>query len=283
MMIDKETIEGQLIPFYSNGTSILYNDDCIKVMKELVNNNVKVDKVITSPPYNIIRPNATDRGYDVYKDGMSNDDYISWVLSVFAYYDKLLNKNGCILWNMSYGCENTTLMNLCVAEIIKNTNFTLADILVWKKKSATPNNVSSNKMTRICEFVYVFCRDDEFKSFTTNKRIVGFRKNTHQAIYENRFNFFEAKNNDGSNNLNKATFSSDFVNELIDRYVLKDDIVLDNFSGTGTTMISCERNNIKGIYVELSTEQCEFSINRLENVIQYSIFDFKDGLLENDK
>lgn len=259
--------------FYITKNSQLYNGDCIEIMRELIDKKIKIDKVITSPPYNIIRPNSTDRGYDLYKDGMSNDEYINWIIEVFNCYTELLNENGCILWNMSYGTENTTAMNLCVSEILKKTEFTLADILIWKKKSATPNNVSKNKMTRICEFVYVFCRKNEFNTFTSNKKIIGYREDTNQAIYENVFNFFEAQNNDKSTELNKATFSSEFVNELIDRYVLTTDVVLDNFSGTGTTMFACESRNRKGIYIELSEKQCKYSVNRLKKGIQLNLFD----------
>lgn len=254
--------------FYETEKTTLYNGDCVKVMQEMLSvmGGGIVNKVITSPPYNIIRPNSTDRGYDEYKDGMTNEQYIAWVLEIFSLYDKLLAKNGCILWNQSYGTENTEAMNLTIAEIIKNTAFTLADIIVWKKQMATPNNVSANKMTRICEFVYVFCRREEFDTFTANKRIVGYRDDTNQAIYENLFNFFEAENNDASTDLNKATFSSEFVNNLIDRYVLADDLVLDNFNGTGTTTSACLSRGIKSIGIELSKAQCEYAKNRICNV-----------------
>lgn len=43
----------------------LINGDTLTEMQNL---GIKVDKIITSPPYNIIRPNSTDRGYDLYKD-----------------------------------------------------------------------------------------------------------------------------------------------------------------------------------------------------------------------
>ena len=174
---------------------------------------------------------------------------------------------------MSYGTENTTCMSLLIAEIIQQTSFTLADIIVWKKQTATPNNVSSNKCTRICEFVYVFCREDEFQTFTANKKIIGYREDTNQAIYENVFNFMAAQNNDKSTELNKATFSTDFVDELICRYVLPNDVVLDNFSGTGTTMVAAERRNRKGYYIELSKAQCDYSVNRIKCGIQTYLFE----------
>ena len=89
--------------YYSSEISTLYNGDCVEVLNYLNSHSVKVDKVITSHPYNIIRPNSTDRGYDLYKDGMSNEDYIEWILRIFSLYDTIINPNGCILWNMSYG------------------------------------------------------------------------------------------------------------------------------------------------------------------------------------
>lgn len=256
-MIDKK---------YNNDLIELYNGDCLEIMPHL-----KVDKIITSPPYNIIRPNSTDRGYDVYKDGMTNEEYIDWTIKIFKEYDHILSKNGAIVYNMSYGTENTEVMSLTVAEILKQTNFTLADIIVWKKKSATPNNVSSNKMTRIVEFVYVFCRRNEFQTFTANKKVLGERKDTGQKIYENVFNFFKAKNNDASQELNKATFSKEFVQEVIDRYVLKTDIVLDNFCGTGTTLMACAENGIKSIGIELSETQCEYTIKRIKKGIRIKL------------
>lgn len=260
-------------PIHKTELSTLYNGDCVDIMIELIAEGTKVDKVITSPPYNTMRNGQCDVGYDVYQDSINNQAYINWIVEIFETYDKLVNPNGCIMWNMSYGTENTTCMNLTIAEILKRTKWTLADIIVWKKPTATPNNVSSNKMTRICEFVYVFCRQSEFYTFTSNKKKISESENTHQAIYENVYNFISAPNNDDSTDLNKATFSTGFVDALIDRYVTPTDIVLDNFSGTGTTMVACECRNRKGIYIELSTAQCEYTIKRLSTGVQLNLFD----------
>ena len=265
-------------PYYKTELSELYCGDCVETMKDLISRGIKVDKVITSPPYNIavrqmMKTKKILDAYDSYQDKRSNDEYINWCVEIFGIYSKIVSPNGCILWNMSYGSENTVCMNLCIAEILKKTEWTLADILIWKKQTAVPNNVSPNKMTRICEFVYVFCRRSEFATFTTNKKVVGQIKETGQKIYENVFNFFETKNNDASTDLNKATFSTAFVNNLIDRYVLPTDVVLDNFSGTGTTMCACEQRNRKGYYIELSEAQCEYAKSRIKGGVQSTLWD----------
>ena len=90
-------------------------------------------------------------------------------------------------------------------------------------------------------------------------------------MYENIFNFISAKNNDSSQDLNKATYSSDLVNQIISRYFTAGQTVLDNFSGTGTTMYACIQNGIKSIGIELSKAQCEYTVKRL-NTIQQKLF-----------
>lgn len=240
----------------------IYNEDCLFTMKRL---NSKVNAVITSPPYNIIRPNSVDRGYDIYKDNKTNNEYIEWTLDIFNNYDLILEKNGVVLYNMSYGTENTILMSLVIADIIRKSNFTLADIIVWKKQSATPNNVSHNKMTRIVEYIYVFCRKDEFYTFNCNKKKLKERE-TGQAIYENVFNFITAKNNDSSNDLNKATYSTELVRKLLLLYTKENDLIYDSFMGTGTTANACiiEKRNYLGS--EISKEQCNYAENRIEKL-----------------
>ena len=153
-------------------------------------------------------------------------------------------------------------MSLVIADIIRKSDFTLADIIVWKKQTATPNNVSHNKMTRIVEYIYVFCRKDEFYTFNCNKKKLK-ERDTGQAIYENIFNFITAKNNDGSTDLNKATFSTELVRKLLLLYTKENDLVYDSFMGTGTTAKACIIEKRSYLGSELSKEQCDYANKRL--------------------
>lgn len=255
----------------------IYNMDCLDGMKLMQEQGIKVDCILTSPPYNTARNSQNlqnhEGRYDIYTELHNNQEYIDWTLAVFDMYDQVLNKNGKILYNMSYGTENTSLMSLTVAEIIKNTNFTLADIIVWEKNSALPNNVSPNKLTRICEFVYVFCRKSEFNTFICNKKQSSTR-DSGQVMYENIPNKIFARNNDESCPYNKATFSTELCMKLMKIYCKEDEIVLDTFMGSGTTALSCVKTNRTYIGFELSANQCEWAKNRIEKETnQISIFD----------
>lgn len=251
--------------------NIIYNKDCLKTMEEDIEGN-SIDLILTSPPYNTSRLNSKDKydtRYDVYIEGKSHKDFKDWTLSLFSFFDKVLKENSIVLYNCSYSSESPNVFFQLISSITNETNFVIADMIIWKKKSALPNNVSPNKLTRIIEPVFVFCRENEIKTFKANKKVVS-RSRTGQAFYENIFNFIEAKNNDGVCKLNSATFSSELVMKLLPIYVPKDKdiIVYDPFMGTGTTAIGCMKYGVSYIGSEISTEQCLFAKRRIKNLLK---------------
>jgi DNA modification methylase len=244
----------------------IYNEDCFNTMEKMPNKFVHC--ILTSPPYNTggrieywshkkvngKRAYTKQKRYDEYVDNKTTKEYIDWSINLFDCYEKILKKNGCILYNLSYGNENPSVLWLLLAEIINNTDFIIADCIIWKKKTALPNSASKNKLTRICEFVFVIVRKADFMEFNSNKKLIKTTENG-QKYYEVFHNIIEAKNNDGSNKLNKATFSTDLVRKLLNIYVTKNSIVYDSFMGTGTTALGCIEQNINFIGSELSKDQ----------------------------
>jgi DNA modification methylase len=238
----------------------MYCESNLETMVKMDNNFI--DCVLTSPPYNIFNTKAKDRGYDYYEDNKTDIEYINWTLEIFNEFDRVLKKDGVIIYNMGYGTENPNLMSLTVSNIIEKTNFSLADIIVWKKSTAMPNSPSKNRLTRICEFVYIFCRKDELYTFNANKKVIS--ENNNAKFYESINNYIDAPNNDESNDLNKATFSTKFCRKLLNIYAKENSIVYDPFMGTGTTAKACVIDNHKFIGSELSQSQVDYANKRLE-------------------
>lgn len=252
---------------------VIYNEDCLETMKHIDRVNV----ILTSPPYNTGKNsnsknarNNHDARYDIHIDNKTQQEYCDWCVKVFTSFDNILKKDGVVLWNISYGVNSTSCKNaignmwLSIADIIKNTSFTVADRIIWKKKSALPNNSSRNKLTRIVEDIFVFCRKDEFNTFQCNKQVKSI-SHTGQKFYENIFNYVEAKNNDGACLLNKATFSTELVLKLLEIYVPQDisQTVYDPFAGTCTTAVACKKYGVNCICSELSENQCEYGRKRI--------------------
>jgi site-specific DNA-methyltransferase (adenine-specific)/modification methylase len=254
----------------------IYNENCEATLQRMIEDGQKVDLILTSPPYNNSRIRKTERcrdrhisRYDIHLDNMENSEYTDWIVKLFNLFDQVLEKNGVVLWEVSYGndgdANNLTanLMWLTVAAIIERTGFSVADRIVWKKQSALPNNTSPNKLTRIVEDVFIFCRDDEIKTFHCNK-IVTKTSSRGQKYYSPIYNFIEAPNNDGPCNLNKATYSSELCRKLLDMYAPAGGIVYDPFMGTGTTAVACVQRELLYIGSELSGRQALYATNRID-------------------
>lgn len=250
------------------------NENCFTTLKNMADANYTVDIILTSPPYATSRSKVKtekamdtyNRRYDICLDDMTSEEYREWTVDLFNNFDKVLSKNGVVLYNVSYGSENPSALWLSLLSIIEKTNFMIADTIIWKKRSALPNNVG-NKLTRITEFVFVICRKDEYKTFNINKKVKSVRQDTGQKYYENMYNFIEAPNNDGTCKLNKATYSSELCLQLLEMYAKKNYKIYDPFMGTGTTAIACEKwgnNETVCIGSELSEAQVQYSKERME-------------------
>ena len=88
--------------------------DCFDFMNRMINKDFKVDLILTSPPYNTGRPSTSERSrenhegrYDIHLDNMSAKDYRKWWVDLFNKFDKILSKDGVILWQVSYGNDAT--------------------------------------------------------------------------------------------------------------------------------------------------------------------------------
>ena len=254
----------------------IYNESCLDTMKKMQEGQVNV--ILTSPFYNTnkkagkkrtLKNTSVKEGqlnyvrYDEHVDNLTDDEYCAFTVDLFEHFDRVLSKDGVILYNINYGSENTEGMFRAINAVVTKTNFTIADVIVWKKKSAFPNSCSPNKLTRIWEFVFVFCRRNELLSFHCNKKVTSYRK-TGQAAYENIFNMIEAKNNDGGCPYNKATYSTELCEKLLNLYAKKDAVVYDPFMGSGTTAVACERMGLKCYGSEISSKQCDWANERLE-------------------
>jgi len=248
----------------------IFRGDCIEFMDESIPDK-SIDLILTSPPYNMTkRPGGdADSGrYDEYDDWKEPEEYLKWTSDIFNGFDCCLKENGVVLYNFSYSIENPSFPYQLVSHLINNTNFCIADTIIWKKKSSIPYPASPNRLQRICEFVFVFVRKDEIRTFNTNKQVTKV-STTGQKYYQPMINFIDAANNDeATKDINQATFSTDLVKKLLKIYAKPDEhfIVYDPFIGTGTTGKGCMEYGCSYIGTEISKLQCDYANERLKKV-----------------
>jgi DNA modification methylase len=232
-------------------------------------NNEFVDCVITSPPYNMTKRKGgyADKQprYDEYKDWKNEKEYNEWTCNVFNSIDRILIKNGTILYNFSYSIENPSLPYTLVSSIIEHTPFTIADTIIWKKSNSIPHPASYNRLNRIVEFIFVIVRKKEIKTFNCYKDVVKISPKG-QKYYEIIDNFITAKNNDESTSLNKATYSTELCEKVMKIYTKQGDTIYDPFMGTGTTGVASILNGRNFIGSEISGSQVDYSVKRIKNI-----------------
>jgi len=244
-----------------------YKGDVIEFLNSIPDG--MVNKVITSPPYNI------RRNYIGYSDNREESNFIGWQINIFNILDRVMAKNGIIMYNFSYGSSNPMLPTNLLYHIHRNTPFTLADTMIWKKLNATPI-ANGRNLTRLTEFIFIIVRKDDLTSFSFNGNV-------------NR-NIIEAPNNDGFNfrRYNINTFSTELILKLMNIYVKKDDLVLDPFAGMGTVIRACLLFGCPFLGCDFDWRQKNFFNNKRLEAIESNLPRLKQyyidlGILKSDE
>ena len=128
-------------------TNKIYCGDTVETMKKI--NEESIDLILTSPPYlaSIRQDNHKYPGAkDQIKDNQSVDDYLEWIVENFKQYERILKKDGVIVFNFSYTTFNPSLPYFLINEVFKHTDFRVYDTFAWKKKSAMPSSFELPKI-----------------------------------------------------------------------------------------------------------------------------------------
>jgi DNA modification methylase len=244
-------------------TNRIYCGDTVETMSKIKDGSI--DMILTSPPYlaSIRKDNHKYPGAkNIIKDNQSVNDYLKWMVDVFKQYERILKDDGIIAFNFSYTTFNPSLPYDLINEVFKHTGFRIYDTISWKKKSAVPISGHPNRLTRIVEMVYIFAKTPDFYA---NKEVKSVSK-TGQKYFAGYYNFIEAKNNDGKVDGHEATFSSDLATFFIELYSKENDIILDNFVGTGTTPYASAKLNRRYIGIDLVEDYCQHSRDRISKL-----------------
>lgn len=244
------------------GLCRMLQGNCIQVLSQT---NDVFDGVLTSPPYNL-GDNPRHRKKDAkdnemyttgeFQDSKMPQQYIDECVSLFKIFERVIIPKGVVLWNMGISTKNAILPFQMIQSIHEKTEWTIGDVVYWKKKTAMPFQTSPNKCSPYIEPIYVFCRKDHVIDFNSNKGLGAKNEKTEQQFYKMMSNTFEAPNGK-STPLNNATFSVEMATELLSRYFKPGQHVLDTFAGSGTTLRAAKGLKLKSTGIEIDHKQVE--------------------------
>ena len=229
----------------------------------------KADIAFTSPPYNIM---AT--GFDkVLKSGQVNVTYdlregtyneFSDDLSDEDYGKLLQNALGLALKHADDALYNIGILassKIGIVDMMAAFKDKFCDIIIWNKNNCIPLGLPSNSgmVSHICELIFCFNQNGS-RSFAHPQWKKGVW-NGQQMI--NRIDSKNQMNNEYSK-IHHATFPVEFASQVLSMYSEKS--VLDQFGGTGTTMIAAEQLDRKCYMMEIDPHYCDVIIARWEKL-----------------
>ena len=226
----------------------LYNGDCLEVMQQLINVGVKVDAVITDPPYNISRKTNFNTLKGASRNGM---DFGEWdkdfdLTGYIQVMSKLLKENANVVIFNAW--ENLS----SVKQVCEKNNITIKRCLVLNKSNPAPFNRDR-----------MFVNDVEFAIWGIYNS-----KNKPTNWTFNRENPVEKCVIDTtvqSSKLHPTMKDLKVISKLVRLLSNENDIVLDPFMGSGTTGVACKNLNRKFIGIELDEKYFNIAQNRINN------------------
>jgi site-specific DNA-methyltransferase (adenine-specific) len=278
------------------------NGDCIKVMSEMPESFV--DLIVTSPPYGV------GIAYDSFDDDMEFDQYkvfsANWLREAY----RVLKDDGRIAVNIPYEINRQDkggriLMVSEVWQIMKNIGFKFYGIVdleedsphrskttawgSWMSPSApyiyNPKEcvILAYKKTHIKkvkgepEWVGEIV-DLEQEDGTTKKKTVyqdEHKKEFMDLVYGQWDYFADTKQ------MTKATFSLDIPMKAIKILTYRNDLVLDPFAGSGTSLCAAEIGGRRWVGIELSENYAKVAKDRVQHFVDKNKqvkLDFKEGV-----
>lgn len=266
----------------------ILNGNCIDVMKSMDENSI--DLIVTSPPYGV----GID--YDTHDDDVEFHEYKQfskdWLTEAF----KVLKEDGRIAINIPYEINRQKkggriFMAAEIWKIMQEIGFGFFGIVDLEENSPHRSKTTAwgswmspsspyiynpkeciilaykhnhiKKVKKVPEWVGVETMIDN-EDGTSKKKIVytDEQKKEFMELVFGQWDYFA-----DTKSLTKATFSMDIPTKAIKILTYKDDIVLDPFAGSGTSLVAAEVLDRKWIGIELSENYIDVAKKRIKPFI----------------
>jgi site-specific DNA-methyltransferase (adenine-specific) len=269
-------------------TGKIINGDCIEVMKTL--SDGCIDLVVTSPPYNC------GIKYDTHIDDLPMNEYWSWTREWLTETYRLIKDDGRVSINSPYevNVQDRGGRVFFVSEfyqIMKEVGFKFFGIVDLEEDSPHRSKTTAwgSWMSPSSPYIYnpkecvilaykkqhikKVKGEPEWKGVPTEieqedgtlkKKIVYEEKDKKEfmELVFGQWNYFA-----DTKSLTKATFSMDIPTKAIKILSYKNDVVLDPFAGSGTSLVAAEILDRRWLGIELSENYTKVAQKRVQDFV----------------
>jgi site-specific DNA-methyltransferase (adenine-specific) len=253
----------------------IYNENSIDFMQSLRTQNVTVDVIVTSPPYNL------NKEYGSYRDNKERNEYLNWLYEIAQLSYLILKNNGSFFLNIG-GTPSNPILPFEVVDRFRKAGYKLQNTIHWiksisfEKEDVGKNNgirddcsighfkpiISERFLTDLHEYIFHLTKVGNIK---LDKRAIG-------VPYQDKTNIgrWKSATHDKRDRGNvwfipyptiqesrphPAIFPEKLPYLCIKMHGIKQDMVVyDPFMGIGTTALACMRLGVNYLGTEIDTE-----------------------------
>jgi len=249
--------------------AFIYQDDVLESLRKIKTGSVQL--VVTSPPYNIGKE---------YEKRTNYSDYFEWQAEVISECFRVLKPGGSICWQVGNGIDKGEVIPLDAVfySMFKKYDLKLRNRIIWTFGHGLH---AKNRFSGRHETILWFTKGSEYKFNLDAVRV--------PVKYPNKKHFKGPKIGQLSSNPlgknpgdvwditnvkamhpEKTEHPCQFPVALIERLILSltdaQDLVLDPFVGSGTTLVAAALHGRKSLGIEIQEKYVQICIKRIENL-----------------
>lgn len=213
-----------------------HKDDIMRLM-----NNQDADMLLTDPPYNVDYVGKTAEALKIKNDNMSDNQFYEFLKKVFE------NMYGVTKEGASIYVFHADTEGLNFRKAFKDSGYKLAECLIWKKDC------------------FVMGRQDY--QWQHEPILYGWKEGTaHYFINDRTQSTILEFDRPKQSTLHPTMKPIDLIAKLIKNSSKENDIILDLFGGSGSTIIAAEQLNRNCYTMELDPKYCDVIVKRWETL-----------------
>lgn len=243
--------------FYKDENSVILHGNMLT--DERIPDN-HIDLIVTSPPYNV------RKDYGMVSDNLSYDEYIDFTFEWLKKCRSWAKPDGRLCMNIPVdtGKGEQRSLGADITYIAKQVGWKYRTTIVWNEGNISKSSArgsfmsaSSPHVISPAELIVVMFKEQwkktsRGKSDTTKEEFVEWTNGVWTFSGESKKKIGHP-----------APFPVELPKRCIKLFSYVDDIVLDPFMGSGTTLVAAKMLNRKSMGIEISREFCELAFKRI--------------------
>ena len=267
------------------------NGDCREVMGQMPFSSV--DLIVTSPPYGV------GIAYDVHNDDMLIDEYLKFTEEWLTKAYEVLKDDGRIALNIPYEINRQdkggrVFIVSEIWQIMKKIGYKFYGVVDLEEESPHRSRTTAwgSWMSPSAPYIYnpkecvvLAYKKTHVKKVKGQPQWIGEAAQVPDpkdpALFKNKTVYHDEDKREfidlvfgqwkyfaDTKSLTKATFSMDIPTKAIKILSYKNDVILDPFAGSGTSLVAAETLDRRWIGIELSPNYSEVANNRVKPFIE---------------